>query len=99
MVEVFRTNVSDSHHANMLLDQIHRSFAGYKANFDLEDCDKILRVKCAAGFIQASYLVELLKDFGFHAEVLPDEIPAGWPHAVPRYHASGEATGAGIRIV
>lgn len=90
MVEVFRTNVTDRHHANMLLDHIHRSFAGYKANFDLEDCDRILRVKSAAGFIQASYLIELLKDFGFHAEVLSDEIPSAWSHAVHRYHTPGD---------
>ncbi|MEO5893456.1 MAG: hypothetical protein ABIQ31_24600 [Ferruginibacter sp.] len=72
MIEVFKTNVRRRGHAKMLLEQIHRSFAHYKANFDLADCDKILRVKSSAGAIQSSCLVDLLKSFGFHAEVLPD---------------------------
>ena len=74
MVEVFRTNVKDRSQANMLVNQIHKSFVGYKANFDLEDCDSILRVACTTELIQVSYLILLLKDFGYMAEVLPDEI-------------------------
>ena len=72
MIEVFRTNVMDSDHASMLIDQIHKNFIDYKANFDLEDCDKILRVRCTE-LIESSLLINLLKDFGFNAEVLPDE--------------------------
>jgi hypothetical protein len=73
MVEVFKTNVRNRDQAGMLIDQIHKSFAEYRANFDLEDCDKILRVKCTTGLIQSSVLINLLKEFGFDAEVLPDE--------------------------
>lgn len=76
MVEVFKTNVTDHHHAAMVVAQIHQNFAGYKANFDLQDCDNILRVKCTAGSIQSSKLIDLLRDLGFKAEVLPDEVPA-----------------------
>lgn len=78
MIEVFKTNVKEDCHANLLVDQIHKIFEGHEANFDLEDCDKILRVKCRSGFIQPSKFIRLLNDFGFHAEVLPDESkPAG----------------------
>jgi hypothetical protein len=76
MVEVFKTNVKDRNQAKMLIDQIQNNFADCLANFDLEDCDKILRVKSSNGFIQASLLVGLLKNFGFDAEVLPDDQPA-----------------------
>jgi len=48
MVEAFKINVSDADKANLLLDQIHNTFKGYKANFDLEDCDKILRIVSAS---------------------------------------------------
>ncbi|EHQ30601.1 hypothetical protein [Mucilaginibacter paludis] len=72
MVEVFKTDVSERCHANMLIAQIHQIFTDYKANFDLEDCDRILRVKCANGTVHPPCLIELLKDFGFHAELLPD---------------------------
>ena len=73
MIEVFKTNVKDHELANMLVDQIHKTFVGYKANFDLQDCDNILRVKSATASIQCECLINLLKDFGFHAEVLPDD--------------------------
>ncbi|GAA3935617.1 hypothetical protein [Hymenobacter algoricola] len=72
MVEVFKTNVTAPGHAQRLLDRIHATFAEYRANFDLEDCDNILRVECASGFVLPSCLIRLLRDAGFHAEVLPD---------------------------
>ena len=72
MVEVFKTNVTDQDHANRLIDQIHYTYQEYKANFDLEDCDRILRVKCTTETIQPSLLIGLLMDSGFRAEVLPD---------------------------
>jgi hypothetical protein len=76
MVEVFKTNVKDHEHAIMLVDRIHETFQGYKANFDLDDCDHILRVKSTTGCVQPSDLIDLLKDFGFNAEVLSDECGA-----------------------
>jgi hypothetical protein len=74
MIEVFKTNVKDRNQANMLIGQIHKNFCGYTANFDLDDCDKILRIACDTGHIQASFLIHLLKDFGYTAEVLPDDL-------------------------
>ena len=73
IVEVFKTNVIDPGHASMLVEQIHKSFRDYKANFDLEDCDNILRVMTADGFIRASCLINLLNHLGFEAEVLPED--------------------------
>ena len=75
VVEVFKTNVRNTDHAQMLVDQIHRNFRSYKANFDLEDCDRILRVVSLKGVVQVSALLQLLKKFGVDAEVLADEIP------------------------
>lgn len=69
-VEVFKTNVGDPEQARLLIDQIQQSFTGYIVNFDLEDCDNILRVKCTTGLIQSGSLIKLLNDFGFEAEVL-----------------------------
>jgi hypothetical protein len=73
MVEVFKTNVKHQHQADMLIDKIQNIFTNYVVNFDLEDCDKILRVKCTTGLIKCSGLINLVNDLGFHAEVLPDE--------------------------
>lgn len=74
-VEVFKTNVSATDEANMLIRQIHGSFPGYKANFDLDDCDHILRVEAESGEIEAASLISLLNKSGFDAEVLSDDIP------------------------
>lgn len=74
MVEVFKTNVKDQELADRLIDQIHKTFINYKANFDLQDCDNILRVKCITGSIEATHLIYLLKEFGCNAEILQDEI-------------------------
>ena len=74
MVEVFKTDVNRQDQANMLIDQIHKSFNDYKANFDLEDCDKILRVRSETGIIQPYPLIHLLNSFGFNAEVLTETI-------------------------
>ena len=76
MIEVFKTNVASPDQATMLMDQIHQNFSGYKVNFDLDDCDKILRVKTTAKDIESESLINFLKEFGCHAEVLPDECPA-----------------------
>lgn len=73
MIEVFKTNVSDPCNASLLIDRIHKTFKEYKANFDLEDCDRILRVVCLSGNVQAECLINFLNDFGYRAEILPDE--------------------------
>lgn len=71
MVEVFKTNVKDPGHADMLIAQIHKAFKDYKANFDLKDCDNILRIKCVTAPVQPVGVIELLKSLGFDAEILP----------------------------
>jgi hypothetical protein len=73
MIEIFKTNVRSSIHAKMLVSQIHTAFGNYEANFDLDDCDNILRIKSISGTVQASRLIAFLKDFGFNAEVLEDK--------------------------
>ena len=77
MVEVFKTNVSNPTHASKLVHQIHKNFSDYRANFDLDDCDKILRVKSFAGPVQSSLLINFLNQYGFTAEVLDDSFPVG----------------------
>lgn len=72
MVEVFKTNVQDRKQANRVLEQIHKTGLNYNASFDLEDCDRILRVKCATGLVEASFLIDLLRELGCRAEVLSE---------------------------
>ena len=75
MIEVFKTDVDDSKYADILVEHIQRIFYGYQANFDLQDCDKILRVKSVTGIVNSDHLIKMLNRFGFYAEVLQDEYP------------------------
>lgn len=44
-IDVFKTNVQQPQQANELLAILLVHFPGCTINFDLDDCDKILRVK------------------------------------------------------
>jgi hypothetical protein len=75
MVEVFKTNVTDHRQAFILLMEIRKRFGDYAANFDLQDCDRILRVKCLGGSVQSSAIINLVGMYGFNAEILSDQEP------------------------
>ncbi len=83
MIEIFKTNVGNRDQADWLIDRIQKTFAGYQVNFDLEDCDRILRAKNPAGPVIAGSLIYLLKEMGFDAEILPDIIRPASSKALP----------------
>jgi len=74
MIEVFKTDVKDPEDANKLIFEIDANFAGCVANFDLTDCDRILRIKHQTTIDPAAF-IELLDRFGYQAEVLSDDLP------------------------
>lgn len=76
MIEVFKTNVEDCDQSKMLIELIHSTFVDYKANFDLMDCDNILRIQSTNGEVQAHLLISLLQEQGVEAVILPDEVIA-----------------------
>ena len=45
MIEVFKTNVLKKSQSKMLLCILSEAFPSFKINFDLSDCDKVLRVE------------------------------------------------------
>ena len=45
IVEIFKTNVQKESEKEYVIAVIQTQFPDYKINFDLEDCDKILRVE------------------------------------------------------
>jgi hypothetical protein len=75
MVEIFRTNVQNTDQALRLTKLINDTFSEYAANFDLEDEDKILRIKSNTGTIHHADILTLIDKTGFKAEVLPDNYP------------------------
>jgi len=75
MVEVFKTNVTNKVDAALIIAHIHLNHPFYNANFDLQDCDHILRVKSVKDRIRAASLIKLVNAFGYHAEVLTESEP------------------------
>ena len=70
MVEVFKTNVQQHEQADQLASVLRSRFDFCKINFDLDDCDKILRVEGKQIFVEA--IIEILNTHGLQCEVLPD---------------------------
>ena len=73
MIEVFKTDVDDKDRAAMLVGQIHRSLAHCRANFDLDDCDRILRVKGIVCENDTCQVMNLVRRFGHFVQILPDD--------------------------
>lgn len=72
MVEVFKTTVEKQSQARLLVDLICLAFTGYRATFDLEDCDKVLRISCEGPAVCHASVIGLLESFGYEAAVLDD---------------------------
>ncbi len=68
MVEVFKTNVLDVERSNLLVERLLFHFPDNKINFDLQDCDKILRVE--GENILPVRIMELLNEEGHECEIL-----------------------------
>lgn len=73
MIEVFKTDVENQSRATNILQQLKKEFTTYSANFDLEDCDRILRIH-ADGEINSDELIAWLKVLDVNAEVLSDNV-------------------------
>ena len=76
MIEVFKTDVNDGDKARRLIDRIHEALGHCEANFDLEDCDRILRVKGIRSAPEVLVILGLVREMGCHAQILPDDYPS-----------------------
>jgi len=68
MVEAFKTNVEKKTQSKMLLCILSEAFPSFKINFDLSDCDKVLRVE--GDNMEAVRIMILVKEYGFTCEIL-----------------------------
>lgn len=73
MIEVFKTNVHSTQQAMQCVQLIRETYKFCRVNFDLDDCDRILRVQSCFVILPES-IIELVKKVGLTAEVLPDEV-------------------------
>ena len=67
-VEIFKTNITDAVLAGELLRELDCLIPQSRINFDLEDCDKILRVEAES--IPCQTIIDLMNKNGYQAEVL-----------------------------
>jgi len=68
MVEVFKTNVHQKRQAKQVEKHLALEFPQHAINFDLEDCDRILRVEGA--HIVPTQIIEALNQKGHECAVL-----------------------------
>jgi hypothetical protein len=68
MVEVFKTNVEDPAGAAMLVSLLQKHISNSLINFDLEDCDNILRIEGPE--ISHQLVSAILKNQGYLCQVL-----------------------------
>ena len=68
IVEVFKTNVAEVELSELLIQQLEDQFPDSLINFDMEDCDKILRVE--AFMVAPEKIIQILNSNGYSCEVL-----------------------------
>lgn len=62
-IEVFKTSVTTCEEANRIKTILMTRFPGLKLNFDLEDCDNILRVELNEE-LQKEHIVRIVANAG-----------------------------------
>lgn len=72
MVEVYKTSVQDHIQAKVVKLLLLAHNPSLEINFDLEDCDKILRIKNIEDAVDISSVLQVLNETGIYVEVLQD---------------------------
>jgi hypothetical protein len=67
-VTVFKTNVLTTDSAQAVLGHLSKLFPLHRINFDLDDCDRILRIEGLK--INCALVIEQLKQNNFSCELL-----------------------------
>lgn len=68
MVEIFKTDVQNVNRSKLLVQKLTNHIPGSCINFDLEDCDNILRVE--GENFSAETIIILLNNCGHSCEIL-----------------------------
>ena len=68
MVEVFKTNITQKGDANKIVQHLKEYLPAAKINFDLDDCDNILRIEYS--LVSEVEVTKILTTQGFYCEVL-----------------------------
>ncbi|MDX1642669.1 MAG: hypothetical protein R3220_13285 [Balneolaceae bacterium] len=68
-IEVYKTNVNKLSSASVILEEIRQTHPNSDPSFDLEDCDKVLRVEDSSG-VDNSVIQEIIRSHGFQIDTL-----------------------------
>lgn len=70
-IAVYKTTVESQGVAESITCSIRRQFPDYDVSFDLDDCDKVLRVENGDGSVDGKKIQTILKSYGYRMEKLP----------------------------
>ncbi|WP_421879124.1 hypothetical protein [Marinoscillum sp.] len=68
MVEVFKTSVTHASDGDYLVGLLRQQFPSARINFDLQDCDHILRIEDVQ--INSALTESILMEAGYFCEIL-----------------------------
>ena len=68
MVEVFKTNVRNTREAKRIIQKLAEEVPQHKINFDLSDCDRILRIQ--GNDILQRKIINIVTSLNYNCEIL-----------------------------
>ena len=69
MLAIFKTDVQFQKDAQVTVCSLELKLSNTKINFDLEDCDKILRIE-GVSKAKNKYVMNFMQQLGFNCQVL-----------------------------
>ena len=73
MIEIFRTNISDSATAQRIIADLLTRRPELDVSIDLDDCDRVLRIVSPLETIDPKEVIGLVEETGHEARILEDE--------------------------
>jgi hypothetical protein len=72
MVEIFKTNVNNKKLAKKVLKTLHAHLPAYCFNFDLDDCDRILRAQSPGIPVEITRIIQIVREHQIRISLLGD---------------------------
>jgi hypothetical protein len=72
IVQVFKTDVPGRETARVITSLLKRDFSQCRINFDLDDCDRILRIESRQTSVDEMEILLLVGLCGYHCEPLQE---------------------------
>jgi hypothetical protein len=71
VIEVFKTDIRHVYQASQIQEKIEEIFPYYQINFDLDDCDRIMRIK-SSKIVDIWEIIHLGRTCNLNISVLED---------------------------